>query len=113
MVNRRAWILSSLVVVAGVVGCEAPVHFPAEPAATEPGAATTSPAAAYDTDRDGHPDYFLFRDKAGRVDRIAFEPDASVPPGGCRIVTASCRVDATLEERAARIAELLAGRGAA
>jgi flagellar assembly protein FliH len=53
------------------------------------------------------------REEFPEVVRIAFEQDASVPPGGCRILTASCRVDATLEERAARVAELIAGRDAA
>jgi len=53
------------------------------------------------------------REEFPEVVRIAFEQDASVTPGGCRVVTASSSVDATLEERASRIADVLVGRDAA
>jgi flagellar assembly protein FliH len=64
-------------------------------------------AAALETAREA------VRAEFPEVVRIAFEQDASVTPGGCRVVTASSDVDATLEDRAARIAEILAGRDAA
>lgn len=54
------------------------------------------------------------REEFPEIIRIAVEPDATVSPGGCRVITSSCTVDATLEGRASRIAELLLGeRGAA
>jgi len=53
------------------------------------------------------------REEFPEIVRIAVEQDASVPRGGCRVMTASCNVDATLEARAARIADILAGREAA
>jgi len=53
------------------------------------------------------------REEFPEIVRIAVEQDPSVPRGCCRVVTASCDVDATLEARAARIADILAGREAA
>ena len=50
-----------------------------------------------------------FREEFPEIITLAVEPDASVTPGGARVVTASAAVDATLEARAGRIAELLVG----
>lgn len=53
------------------------------------------------------------REEFPEIVRIAFEPDATVAPGGCRVITSSSTVDATLAGRASRIAEQLTGeRGA-
>ncbi len=49
------------------------------------------------------------REEFPEIDRIAFEADWTVAPGGCRAITCSATVDATLAERASRIAELLTG----
>jgi flagellar assembly protein FliH len=50
------------------------------------------------------------REEFPEIIRIAVEPSAEVSPGGCRVVTASSTVDATIEARAARIARILLGR---
>jgi flagellar biosynthesis/type III secretory pathway protein FliH len=54
------------------------------------------------------------REEFPEIVQIGFEADWTVAPGGCRAITCSATVDATLAERASRIAELLTGeRGAA
>jgi flagellar biosynthesis/type III secretory pathway protein FliH len=53
------------------------------------------------------------REEFPEIVRIAFEQDTSVPSGGCRVITASCHIDATLDARAGRIADILVGRDAA
>ncbi len=49
------------------------------------------------------------REEYPEIITLAIEPDAAVTPGGARVVTASATVEATLEARAGRIAELLVG----
>jgi flagellar assembly protein FliH len=51
------------------------------------------------------------RDEFPEIVRIAFEPDRSVAPGGCRVLTVSATVDGSLDSRAARVAELLLAKG--
>ncbi len=73
-----------VVMVVGVVaallmrGCGKNLAFPEKPIAQNglPGGAFR----AYDTDRDGVSDFFIFTDAAGRVDRIGYAKDKSGQP---------------------------------
>jgi hypothetical protein len=61
-----------LLAAATAAGCRKPVFFPLGPIET---LQRPLPRSAYDTDGDGRGDYFTFRNQAGRIDRIAYDPN--------------------------------------
>lgn len=91
MTKRALTRLIMLLATSAIIGCgRKPVYFPLE-TATEPGPTTVG----YDTDSNGTSDFFLVRNHAGRVDRLAYDttsdgrPDEiidldALPPDRCR-----------------------------
>lgn len=67
-------IAGMLLAAAPITGCRKPVFFPLGPIETME---QPLPTSAYDVDGDGEADYFTFRNEAGRIDRIAYDPTGS------------------------------------
>ena len=72
---RKAWTLMALPLLWFLApGCGSGGNFPAEPLAA------TGERTDYDTDGDGNADFFCLADKAGRIDRIAYDDNADGKP---------------------------------